>query len=54
MIDAATNQRLGEVYKLGGEPESFRLEKNGPNIYMNVPPLKQIVDINRTTKEIKR
>jgi DNA-binding beta-propeller fold protein YncE len=54
MIDATTNQRLDEVYKLGGEPESFQLEKNGPHIYVNVPPLKQIVEINRTTKEIKR
>jgi DNA-binding beta-propeller fold protein YncE len=52
-IDATTNQRLGEEYKLGGEPESFQLEKSGPNIYVNVPPLKQIVVINRTTKEIK-
>jgi hypothetical protein len=54
MIDATTNQRLDEEYKLGGEPESFQLEKFGPNIYVNVPPLKQIVVVNRTTKEIKR
>jgi hypothetical protein len=53
-IDATTNQRLDEEYKLGGEPESFQLEKSGPYIYVNVPPLKQIVVINRTTKEIKR
>jgi DNA-binding beta-propeller fold protein YncE len=32
MIDATTNQRLEEEYKLGGEPESFQLEKSGPNI----------------------
>ncbi len=53
-IDAMTNKRLDEVYKLGGEPESFQLEKNGPNIYVNVPDLKQIVAINRTTKELTR
>ena len=53
-IDATTNQRLDEEYKLGGEPESFQLEKSGPNIYVNVPPLKQIVVINRVTKEITR
>jgi DNA-binding beta-propeller fold protein YncE len=53
-IDATTNKRLDEVYKLGGEPESFQLEKNGPNIYVNVPDLKQIVVINRTTKELTR
>jgi hypothetical protein len=53
-IDAVTNQRLDEEYKLGGEPESFQLEKSGPNIYVNVPPLKQIVVVNRETKAIKR
>jgi DNA-binding beta-propeller fold protein YncE len=53
-IDAVTNKRLDEVYKLGGEPESFQLEKSGPNIYVNVPDLKQIVVINRTTRELKR
>jgi hypothetical protein len=53
MIDATTNERLTEEYKLGGEPESFQLEKMGPNIYVNVPDLKQIVVVNRATKEIK-
>ena len=53
-IDAMTGKRTDEVYKLGGEPESFQLEKNGPNIYVNVPDLKQILAINRTTKEITR
>ena len=51
-IDANTNKRLDEDYKLGGEPESFQLEKSGPNIYVNVPDLKQIVVINRATKSI--
>jgi DNA-binding beta-propeller fold protein YncE len=54
VIDAITNQRLNEEYKLGGEPESFQLEKNGSNIYVNVPPLKQIVVIDRNTKEVRR
>jgi DNA-binding beta-propeller fold protein YncE len=53
-VDAMTNKRLDEVYKLGGEPESFQLEKSGPNIYVNVPDLKQIVVINRTTKALTR
>src|SRR6185369_550380 len=52
MVDATTNLRVDEEYKLGGEPESFHLEKSGPNIYVNVPDLKQIVVINRTTKQI--
>jgi hypothetical protein len=52
MIDATTNQRLEEEYKLGGEPESFQLEKSGPNIYVNVPDLKQVVVVNRDTKAV--
>ncbi len=38
-IDAMTNKRLDEVYKIGGEPKSFQLEKSGPNIYVNIPDL---------------
>ena len=53
-IDAVTNKRLDETYKLGGEPESFQLEKSGPNIYVNVPDLKQIVVVNRETKQVTR
>ena len=53
-VDAVTNKRLDEVYKIGGEPESFQLEKSGPNIYVNIPELKQIAVINRNTKEISR
>src|ERR1700746_2008449 len=53
-MDAVTNQRLDEEYKLGGEPESFQLEKSGPNIYVNVPALKQIVVVNRETKALTR
>ena len=53
-IDATTNQRADEDYKLGGEPESFQLEKSGPNIYVNLPGLDQIAVINRTTKAITR
>lgn len=51
-IDAVTNERLDATYKLSGEPESFQLEKSGPNIYVNVPELKQIVVVNRETKTI--
>lgn len=54
IIDAATNQRLPDEYKLGGEPESFQLEKAGPNIYVNVPDLNQIVVVNRSNGKISR
>src|ERR1700676_4615433 len=53
-IDAMTSKRTDEVYKIGGEPESFQLEKSGPNLYVNIPDLKQIGVVNRTTKEITR
>jgi hypothetical protein len=53
-VDAMTNKRLDEVYKLGAEPESFQLEKSGPNIYVNLPGPKQIAVINRNTKELSR
>jgi YVTN family beta-propeller protein len=53
-IDATTNKRLDEEYRLGGQPESFQLEQSGPNIYVNLPGLKQIAVINRTTKAITR
>jgi len=54
MVDVMTNKRLDQEYKLGGEPESFQLEKSGPNIYVNLPDLKQIAVINRNTGEITK
>jgi DNA-binding beta-propeller fold protein YncE len=54
MIDAMTNKRLDEEYKLGGQPESFQLENSGPNVYVNLPGQKQIAVINRTTKAITK
>jgi DNA-binding beta-propeller fold protein YncE len=54
MVDVTTNQRLPQEFKLGAHPESFQLEKSGPNIYVNVPGLKQIAAINRQTGAITR
>jgi YVTN family beta-propeller protein len=53
-VDATTNERLEEEYKLGAHPESFQLETSGPNIYVNLPDLKQIAVINRSTRAISR
>jgi len=53
-VDAATNERLPEEYILGAHPESFQLESSGPNIYVNLPDLKQIAVINRKTHAIIR
>jgi len=53
-VDALTNERLPEEYKLGAHPESFQLESQGPNIYVNLPDLKQVAVINRKTAAITR
>ncbi|HEY6945068.1 MAG TPA: hypothetical protein VI431_07995 [Candidatus Acidoferrum sp.] len=53
-VDTKTNERLPEEYKLGAHPESFQLETSGPNIYVNLPDLKQIAVINRKTRAITR
>ena len=53
-VDAVSNERLDEEYTLGTHPESFQLETSGPNIYVNLPDLKQIAVINRTTHAITR
>jgi len=53
-LDATTDERLNEEYRLGGHPESFQLEAAGPNIYVNLPDLKQIAVIDRKTRAITR
>ena len=54
IVDAVSNKRLAEEYKVGAHPESFQLEQSGPNIYVNVPDLKQIVVVNRKSGAIAR
>jgi hypothetical protein len=54
MIDAVTNKRLTEEFKLGAHPESFQLEASGPNIFANLPDTKQIAVINRETHTVAR
>jgi DNA-binding beta-propeller fold protein YncE len=54
MVDAATNTRLKDEFRLGAHPESFQLSTAGPNIYVNLPDLKQIAVINRGTQSIVR
>jgi DNA-binding beta-propeller fold protein YncE len=53
-VDAVTNRRLEEEYRLGAHAESFQLETSGPNIFVNLPDLKQIAAINRRTRVISR
>lgn len=54
MVDVASNRRLDTEFKLGAHPESFQLSQSGPNLYVNLPDLKQIAVVNRTTHSITR
>jgi len=54
MVDAVTNKRLDDEFKLGAHPESFQLASEGSNIYVNLPDLKQIAVVNRSTHSITR
>src|SRR5579863_1423391 len=54
MVDAATDKRLDDEFKLGAHPESFQLSASGPSIYVNVPDLKQIAVINRRSHSVTR
>ncbi len=53
-IDARTERRLDVNFPMGEHPESFQLEQNGPNIYVNVAKLRHIAVINRSTGAITK
>jgi DNA-binding beta-propeller fold protein YncE len=44
VIDPASDQRVGQVYKTGGHPESFQVERSGGHIYVNVPDAGNVVE----------
>ena len=55
MIDPATDERVGEVYKTGGHPESFQVEASGRHIYVNVPDAGNVVEsIDRKTGAVTK
>jgi DNA-binding beta-propeller fold protein YncE len=54
MVDATTNQRLDQVYKTGAHPESYQMEKSGPNLYVNLEDLKQVGVIDRATQKLTK
>lgn len=55
MIDPATDERVGEVYKTGGHPESFQVESSGKHIYANVPDAGNVVEsIDRNTGAVTK
>jgi hypothetical protein len=44
MIDPKTDERVGEVYKTSGHPESFQVEASGEHIFVNVPDAGNVVE----------
>jgi DNA-binding beta-propeller fold protein YncE len=51
VIDPADMKRIGEI-NLPGHPESFRLEEAGPRIFVNMPPTKEILVVDRDQRSI--
>jgi len=50
MIDPKTDERIGDVFKTQGHPESFQVERSGGHIFVNVPDAGNIVEsIDRKT-----
>lgn len=55
MIDPATDERVGQVYKTEGHPESFQVEASGGHIYANVPDAGMVVEsIDRKTGSVTK
>jgi hypothetical protein len=55
MIDPSTDERVGQVYKTGGHPESFQVEASGAHIYANVPDAGNVVEsIDRKTGAVTK
>ena len=54
-IDPATDERVGEVFKTGGHPESFQVEASGSHIFVNVPDADNMVEsIDRKTGAVAK
>ena len=44
MVDPVTDERIGQVYKTEGHPESFQVDASGGRIYANVPDAGNVVE----------
>lgn len=44
IIDPKTDERIGQVYKTEGHPESFQVEASGGHIFVNVPDAGFVVE----------
>jgi DNA-binding beta-propeller fold protein YncE len=54
-IDPATDERVSEVFKTGGHPESFQVETSGSRIFVNVPDADNVVEsIDRKTGAVAK
>ena len=54
-IDPATDERVGEIFKTGGHPESFQVEASGGHIFVNVPDADNVVEsIDRKTGAVTK
>jgi len=55
MIDPNTDERVGQVYKTEGHPESFQVEASGGHIFVNVPDAGFVVEsINRKSGAVAK
>ena len=55
MIDPKTDERIGQVYKTEGHPESFQVEAKGGHIFVNVPDASYVVEsIDRQTGAVTK
>jgi hypothetical protein len=55
MIDAKTDERVGDVYKTEGHPESFQVEVKGGHMFVNVPDADNVVEsIDRKTGAVRK
>ncbi|MCW2244178.1 YncE family protein [Azospirillum canadense] len=46
VLEAGSGKTLGAI-RLDGHPESFRLEPNGPRVFVNVPDARQVAVVDR-------
>ena len=51
LLDTSSLKMLASI-PVGGHPESFRLEKHGPHIFVNVPPKREILVVDRQKRSI--
>ncbi len=53
VIDPASMKVVAEI-ALPGHPESFRLEEGGPRIFVNMPPTREILVVDRGRRTITK